>query len=297
MRACIDLEFCPPTYDVVASLLHLEHVRQQIGNPDIDLTIANGPLDGFKKLKAWPYTLEEKQQALQEIVIPMAMLLPSISDIEYRDVYSPAHSDLVGVLGYRSRMYGAAIMFDALKAGIRPLRSIKQVLHDNDLVTITLREAAHWACRNSNVPDWIRFACVLRDQGLRVVFIRDTAMAYEDLADFETSPEASLNLSERARLYSSARMNYFVNNGPAWLCIALGAPTCIFRIVEESIPWANTGKFAKYGMPPGSQLPFDNVHLIWFDDCFENLLAGADIAFGGALYRAENTTTASPVQP
>lgn len=297
MRACIDLEFCPPTYDVVASFLHIEHVRNQIGDEGIDLFITSGPLDGFKKIKAWPYTTEQKKAALERIVLPMAMMLPSITDIIYRDIYSSDHRDLNDVLGYRHRMYGASMMFEAFRNGIRPLRSLKPAPKDESLITITLREADHWACRNSNTAEWIYFASALRDCGFRVVFVRDTSLAYEPLSDFETSPDASLDLVERARLYSSAKMNYFVNNGPAWFCIALGAPACVFRIVDESIPWSCAAKFAsKYGMPPGSQLPFEDVHLIWFDDCFENIVAGSDIAFGGALHRTNNEQIDSPVQ-
>jgi hypothetical protein len=100
-------------------------------------------------------------------------------------------------------------------------------------VTITLREAAHWPHRNSNVPEWLAFARELQDPstgsgGEHVVFLRGYERADEPLENFATCPAASKRLAARMALYSVAKMNFFVSDGPAMLCFFSNNPYVAF---------------------------------------------------------------------
>src|SRR5215467_3553685 len=53
-------------------------------------------------------------------------------------------------------------------------------------VTITLREAAHDAHRNSAADEWKKFCRYLEGNGERVIVVRDTAKAYQPFDTFET---------------------------------------------------------------------------------------------------------------
>ncbi len=140
---------------------------------------------------------------------------------------------------------------------------------DQPPVTITLREAGNWEHRNSDLSAWYRFALNLRAFGERVVFIRDTAKAFEPIAGFETAPEASLDLGARMAMYQSARANLFVANGPATLAIYSDRPWLMFVPVEpEDSPYLpNRASFwsEQQGVAVGEQYPWSlpSQRLIW----------------------------------
>lgn len=145
-----------------------------------------------------------------------------------------------------------------------------------DCVTITLREAEEWPHRNSNIEAWLKFAGDLKARGERVVFVRDTAMAWQPPIDgFEDCPLASTDLHARMALYQLARMNYFVANGPTLLAIYGYANYRIFLNLQpdghaflSDTPsfWRN-----KVGVEPGGQFPWalHNQRIVWSPDTYE----------------------------
>ncbi len=149
-------------------------------------------------------------------------------------------------------------------------------------VTITLREADHAPYRNSNVQEWIKFARWLESQGEVVVVIRDTAFAEKPLADpdgggdFNIFPPASLDLMVRAALYSFAKCNLFVANGPVTLAFFMKTPWLMFNELREGgMYWANTAAGWKHftGMDPGTQWPWSrpDQRIVWKPDTFEHM--------------------------
>ena len=110
-------------------------------------------------------------------------------------------------------------------------------------VVITLREAGYWPHRNSNLPEWLRFAEHLKEEGEKVIFVRDTAKAAKPLAEFLTWPKAALNLDVRMALYERARFCFFVANGPAGLAMFSNVPHVQFQTQYPGAqcpqwPWA-----------------------------------------------------------
>jgi hypothetical protein len=110
--------------------------------------------------------------------------------------------------------------------------------------TVTLRQTARAPNRNSNREAWTLFAA---ETGAHVI------------PDYDDAP---LSLAQRLDLYSGAEMNYFVTNGPAYLCWLAGLPCTIFvRQFEHYYHDA-------MGFLSGTQLPGsrpDQRH-VWADD-------------------------------
>jgi hypothetical protein len=143
-------------------------------------------------------------------------------------------------------------------------------------VTITLREADHYDARNSQVDAWCKFASEI-ERTERVIFVRDTAKATEPLGGFETCPDASLYLEDRMALYASAKMNFFVSNGPIGLTIFGEAPFMAFITVqdEDDPLGCNRPEFweAAYAIKIGEQFPWlrQDQKLVWLPDTFNNI--------------------------
>jgi hypothetical protein len=274
LRAVYDLSRNPPTYDVVAFLMGTESARQRRGDDDIELEIWPGPVQGFAGDKLWPPP-EQRDAMVESIVIPMALMLPTVRTVRRR-VARPADArgDLFG-LGVWS--VGLARILEALKAGVRPLRPVGGVPSpDPSLVTITLREAEHWPARNSRVAEWMKAAEQIRASGFEVVFIRDTRKADMPLDGFATNPEASRDLDVRAQLYCEAVCNLFVSNGPAWFALALDAPVLMLRPTTEGVgKHSSQAWFDSVGLTRGVQIPGAPAwqRLVWEMDDADKIVA------------------------
>jgi len=143
-------------------------------------------------------------------------------------------------------------------------------------VTITLREAEHTPHRNSNLPEWLKLAKWLEDRGEKVIFVRDTAKADEPLPGWSTAPEASKQLHLRALLYSVAKANLFVSNGPMVFAYMGDRPWLVFNAIDDSPEakyHANTsaGWREFTGIDVGGQFPWSrpDQRLVWANDTFE----------------------------
>jgi hypothetical protein len=153
-------------------------------------------------------------------------------------------------------------------------------INEPPYVTITLREAENWPNRNSNLQVWLKFAHYLKQQGERVIIIRDTAKALEPLDDksFETDPIASIDVRHRCARYHHAKINFFISNGPATLAVFDTTPWVQFIPVETSGSGyrANTSKFWKedQGIAVGSQYPWSTPQqrIIWKQPTYNNLV-------------------------
>jgi hypothetical protein len=153
-------------------------------------------------------------------------------------------------------------------------------------VTITLREAAYWQHRNSNLEAWQRFARDLIRRGEKVVFVRDTANANKPLGDFPTLPAASYNLDFRMALYEQAKCNLFVSNGPIGLALFSRVPFLAFINTEPdgSMYVADTADFWRtfQGIEVGSQFPWSapDQRIVWAKDDYENLIVAWNETWG-----------------
>lgn len=152
-------------------------------------------------------------------------------------------------------------------------------------VTITLREAAHWPHRNSDIAAWTQFAAYLKAQGEHVIFVRDTAKAGEPLEGYRTYPPGSSDLQERMWLYATAKANLFVSNGPVALAVFSDRPWLQFVALEpDGSGYApDTALFWKkhHGIAPGEQYPWSSPkqRMVWAPATYENIVKAWDELF------------------
>lgn len=267
-----DLSVSPPTYDFVGFLLAAEMERLRTSFDSINLAILPGPAGGFRKDPLPPFTIAGRVAMLNRIVVPMAALLPSVKECSVR-----LQRDRKG-FGFEKRLYGFPQMLAAARANVYPLRALPSPRERGRYVTITLREADYWPNRNSNIAEWLVTARWLRQRGHRVIFVRDTAMADEGLEDFETDRLASLFMDARAILYAGAELNLFVNNGPAWVAMFLGAPCLIFKMTAPDSGVANDKAFQQWGFSRGSVWPNakPRQRIVWTDDDSASVIAAIE---------------------
>ncbi len=145
-------------------------------------------------------------------------------------------------------------------------------------VVITLREAPAQPERNSQVFEWLRFAHSIKDRH-RVLFVRDTANAFEPLEPFQTDAMASRNVFVRAALYQRALVNMMVGNGPNVWCLFSDAPYLLFKQLIPALPhWEMSGPRGwkkQVHLEVGDQYPWASPlqRMTWTDDTCENITA------------------------
>lgn len=279
MLAAFDHACSPPTYDFVSFLVGLEMERMARGDDTVQIGILPGPMGGFRADNLPPFSLDERVAMRDRIVVPMARLLPSCSECV---VCTDRNWPPPGSYGYGQQRYGFHMKMEAARANVYPLRCPEPVSRMEDYITITLREASYWPTRNSNVTEWIKVAQQLMRQGHQIVVVRDTAKADESLPGIETAPRASHALPARARLYAGARLNLFINNGPAWLCWFMGLPTLICKMTSPEAPVVHDQFFASYGLPRGAQMPNarPRQRILWSDDDHRPILDAVEEMIG-----------------
>jgi hypothetical protein len=166
-----------------------------------------------------------------------------------------------------------------LKPSADAILSVQEVLRDGPApITITLREAKQFEYRNSNITEWLKFAEYLGSQGERVIFIRDTANAAEEITGHLTCPAASIDLDVRLALYEAAKCNFFVSNGPWYLGVFGSKPWLMFVETNQLAPHhAETPQFYRqwHGIDPAKdeQFPWSTPaqRIIYKRDNFENI--------------------------
>lgn len=263
-----DLAKSPPTYDFLGFLLRAERERITRRFDALDIAISPGPQGGFRKDALPPFTSEGRRIMLEGIVVPMARLLPSCAALTVH------HEPVATGWGAGRAMYGTRHIVDAVRAGVR--LKAKQPNCWN-YATITLRESEYWPERNSNLAEWLKVADWLVARGIPAVFVRETAKAKEPLPHL-MDPLASVDLRRRASLYSGALLNLFVNNGPAWLSMSLGAPTLVCKMVTEGCRSTSVPFLAGQGVTRQTAIP--NTTLVWDEDRADVLIPAIEGALG-----------------
>jgi hypothetical protein len=267
MIAYYDLEKNPPSFDTVTFITWVESERRK-RNESVEVRILPGPVGGFRRDGVWPHDVQSRVNMRDNVCAPICGLLPdtTVKVLENREPVAQ------GSIGYNRMSIGSVFYADLLRQGLRPLRTESRP--KTDTVTITLRECDHWPQRNSKVDEWVKAA----KQIPNCIVIRDTRIANEPL-EVATCPEASRSIRTRAELYRSSYCNFFVNNGPAWLCVALDAPMVMLRPATEGIERGYLyGRAIYRDMGVTDQLPASPCYqrLVWEDDTADNILQALD---------------------
>ena len=115
--------------------------------------------------------------------------------------------------------------------------------------TITIRESIRNKHRDSNRPEWDKFA-----KAIGAVVIEDAYVK-------------PISIEDRMALYRNSSMNYFCSNGPAALCCYSNLPCLMVSNQAASGTW---GEFKE-----GGQFHWFNEkqRLFWGEDTYENLMS------------------------
>src|SRR5262245_6363042 len=253
----------PFNHDFLIWLIDAEMTRIREGAPaPLKVAFSHHDHMGDEKKRFWEYVMKPCVPLIGGIITPKA------AGGRHKKLYVP--SDIV----VRSRA-GEAV--PRLAASRRSHEFVASCLHGIEPVTITLREAEHVPCRNSNVEAWTRFAHELEKVGERVIFVRDTAKAMEPLNGFATFPRASIEVDIRMALYEQAKLNCFVSNGPGGLGLFSNRP---YLYIVNNKSWGNDYAandpqwwYEANGIREGEQWPWalPLQRMVWTTDEFENL--------------------------
>ncbi len=162
----------------------------------------------------------------------------------------------IGAKEGQEHYHGIGGVFGAWKEFGR-LEKLRGVLppKTGDYVTVTIRSVDWKSGRNSG-PDWARFA-----EETKAVVIPD----YRD---------QKIDLHERMSLYEGSRMNFFVGNGPAVLCVLSEAPYSVLKVAPDEDGSGSVKFLESEGLQKGSQYPWANERqrLFWGGDSYEEIM-------------------------
>ncbi|MDO8288580.1 MAG: hypothetical protein Q7T44_05115 [Parvibaculum sp.] len=294
MLAVYDLAVSPPTFDFIGFLVSAERQRIRSGEKTITIAIVSGPNGGFRQDDLPPNDPAKRRMMLDNIVKPMATLLPSCTDVieMSRDEVKERllTEKRVFPAGYQAEKprahYGTAYFVRSSRAKVLPL-VIDNVVPEKNLVVITLRQSHYWPTRNSNVAEWLKVAKELTARGKRVVFVPDSDSDGSELAGFDIDRRASTDLLHRCRLAASAELNLSVNNGPLWMLAMMPqVKSMIFKMVAQDAPCVNPDYFRQHELPVGSQLDRADHKIVWADDDADTILKAIDEGFPSAVKSA-----------
>lgn len=297
LYAIYDLRVSPPSYDFAIFLQCAELQRKRYHLDDMYVWIIKG-----KRIAKMPLSEEEGTMMLNNIVIPMCSLIPSIVSVclmpegtQVPDVM-PEH---MYPLGYTSNypQPGFALynLLACIVRGERPThwqppidavhainRLINQYVKGKKFITVNLRENPDVPTRNSNLAEWKEFVAGIDPEEYVVFVIRETENIYSPLNwdNCIELPTAALNLHHRAALCSFAYINLFVANGPMVLSFFSVSKTIIMKPRDESNKSTSKNWFETIqGMTIGGQLAcLTKKHrYFWKNDTARNIRQAFDI--------------------
>lgn len=272
-RICYNVSKGPACFDFHCWLVIAEMTRRRSGAP--------GPLKvGFAMTVDSP----EERAIHKSLRVGMYenVIFPSLA-------FVGAVKDDSCVTARENEQYTINTIVDWAKAGeevplFKPdaesIKAVQEYLGDGPApVTITLREADYWQYRNSDLTQWLKVAEYLEKQGERVIFIRDTAKAFEEITGFEICPSASTDIGVRLALYEAAKCNLFVSNGPFMLGLFGSKPWLMFLETSQMSPFVPETKqwWRQYhGIDPDTEDRFPwskpTQKIVWKRDRYENII-------------------------
>ena len=255
MRVVVyDLSVLPTTFDfactaVIAKTLGYEEVR----------FIADKPM------AKWKYPIDIGWRRWANILLPLCRL----ADLSFS--VGCSHNAEGEVLGYST---GHVVKVFNSTGRIEKLKPVP--LSEKGYVTVTMRKSFRNQWRNSNLPEWEKVIKWLEDQGEKVFVLEES----------ENQPIA---LEYRMAVYSNAKMNLAVGNGPMVMCWLSEAPYLTFQLPQ---PKGHQGEYDslvrqwdKMGFPVGSQLPWKNERqeIVWGPDDFTTITRKYEEIFATAV--------------
>ena len=235
-----DLSVLPTTFDfactaVIAKTLGYEEIRFIVDKP----------------MATWKYPADIGWRRWANILTPLCRL----ADLTFS--VGCSHNAEGDVLGYTT----GHVIQTYIKTG--RLAKLKLIpMTENGYVSITMRKSFRNEWRNSNLPEWGKIIKWLEERGEKVVVL-------------EESEHQPMSLEYRMAIYSNAKMNLAVGNGPMVMCWLSEAPYLSFQLPKPKghDPQYDSlvRQWMKMGFPVGSQLPWktEKQEIVWGPDDFE----------------------------
>jgi len=247
LSAFYDLGASPNTFDILVFLVLAEIERREARCDAMHLYIVPGPNQGFRG-DTDVSNLTRQQYIQRNVLLSSHALMPSCAGVTLCSSREAVEEQLraatigedprllVFPTGYSVHLPQAHYHFfrivERWQRGIavpplQPSRhalemvnaSLRQWCGDRKVLTVTLRETAVQAERNSNLEAWGRFVASLDKDEYAVLVLRDLEKIHEALppafANCLPYPEAVISVELRAALYQLAYLNLCINNGPA----------------------------------------------------------------------------------
>lgn len=282
LTAIYDLTVSPVSFDFVSFLLEAESQRLKRGHEHMRVLIVPPEGGHFRRDRLAPFepgtakpSHDLRRRMCTTICEPMPALLPSCVEsarLVTRDLLQKY--DLRGAWPPGPEpAYGQQYNAKAYRENNYPFRHPSRQKREKKLVTLTLREAAHWPQRNSDRNAWLALYRALKKAGYKPVFIPDVDTPFAE-PGCDVDHRASLDLLHRAALYERAHLNVFVNNGPAWMATAQReARVLIFKIIAEGGTCTGSEFWEAIGCAPGVyQVGREGHRIVWEDDAPEVLV-------------------------
>jgi hypothetical protein len=262
LHAFYDLQVSPVTFDVLWFVAGAELRRRALGLDRIDVAIVPGTHGGLRaEDPAYENVVDaaERRRRVDQVLIPAFALCPSVAGARVladrgearplrhaaRHVY-PALYDPALPVSHEPREALAAARRGEFVRCLRAPDAARAWIADwaareaggRRLGTVTLRQYGYRAGRNSDVPEWGRFARGLDPALYAVCVVPDTAESGnpppEELRGCLYLPQASRDVGVRMALYDAAFANLGVNCGP--LLLPLFAERAIRCVMFKMLP-------------------------------------------------------------
>lgn len=254
--AYYDLARNPPSFNFLDFLLEAEKWRLKNGLDRLTISVLPGPMEGFRRDCLPPSGGAVRTSWLNNIVIPMARLLPSCGEEAKFN-----HQASEGItMGRDKYLIGLVSLFDSASQNLYSLKAPQEDVErkkqqHGKYITITIRNTGWWVQRTSNVGEWTIVAREIERQGYKVVFIPDGTKPNELVDGFENDPIAAQNSFNRAVLYQGSEMNFGLPSGPMWMCWFMGVPIMMVKMVNDNEPPTTEAMYRRVGIKPGGVMP------------------------------------------
>lgn len=299
LLAFYDLKVQPVTFDVLWFLAAADLQRRSMGLERLHVVVVPGPQGGVREEEPGyesAVDADARRWRIHNVLVAAFGCLPSCGGFTLAGTRSVAGSLRDGArhvypVGYEPAMPHAPFpsaecvasarrarasiaVLRAPPAGLRYVeRWAASRLHGRRLVTVTLRDYAYGAARNSDVAAWAAFIRELDPARFYPVLVVDTERTLDEpveaIRGIPIFREASWNVQLRAALYERAWLNLGVNNGPMGLCwLNERARYITFKLLTPSVAQATEDFNAARGFIAGESLPFAGRYQkwVWEDD-------------------------------
>jgi hypothetical protein len=263
-----DISSDPICFDFLPWLVTAEMVRRREGAPaPLKIAFCRNPNSLLK-------ITDDRWAFFNNVMRP---ILPLFGAVEDQAAVNGRHADFVAL-----REISAAFMrgetVPTVQVPEQTRRDMEGKLAGRRPVTLTIREKLEYEQRNSNLDEWRKLAKWLTRRGEDVIVVRDTVKAHEPFDEFETCPEASIDVLKRAALYESAKCNFYVANGPWGLAQYSKVPWLMFVEVNNEQPDGfNQPEYWRLFMGVGKekQIPWatPQQRIVYARDTFDNMRA------------------------